>query len=169
VLDGSETLTQSPNGARLRYYIVIVGTAAIVIGVDHITKWLIVQNIRLYQSVGASGFISLHHVENSGAAFGLFPQFQGLYLVVAAVVVLYILFAGHHFGSTWPRQAVLGLILGGAVSNGVDRLTQGHVVDFIDVHWWPVFNVADMCIVVGILLAVLQLGWRRAAPRQPST
>ena len=169
MLGGSETLTQPPSGARLRYYAVIVSTAAIVIAVDHITKWLVVQHIPLYQSIGGSSFISLHHVENSGAAFGLFPQFQGLYLVVAAVVVLYILFAGHHFGSTWPRQAVLGLILGGAVSNGVDRLTQGHVVDFIDAHWWPVFNVADACIVVGILAAVLQMGWRRAAPQQPST
>jgi len=166
MLAGSEALTQPPSAAQVRYYAVILGTAAIIIGVDHITKWVVSTNIPLYHSVGANDVITLHHVENSGAAFGLFPQFQGLYLVVAAVVVLYILFAGHQFGTTWSRQTVLGLILGGAVSNGIDRFTQGYVVDFIDLHWWPVFNVADMAIVVGILAAVFQVGWRRASPRQ---
>jgi signal peptidase II len=55
---------------------------------------------------------------------------------------------------------VLGMILGGAVSNGFDRLTQGYVVDFIDLHRWPVFNVADMSIVVGILLAIFTFSAR---------
>jgi signal peptidase II len=168
VLAGSSTLTNPPSAARVRYYVVIIATAVIVIGVDHITKWLVVSNIPLFHSIGGNDFISLHHVENSGAAFGLFPQFQGVYLVVAGIVALYILFAGHIYGTTWGRQMVLGLILGGAVSNGVDRLTQGHVVDFIDLHWWPVFNVADMSIVIGILIAVLQLGRRRAAPQRPA-
>jgi signal peptidase II len=50
---------------------------------------------------------------------------------------------------------LIGMILGGAISNGVDRLVQGYVVDFIDVHWWPVFNVADSCIVVAIIVLLV--------------
>jgi signal peptidase II len=158
VLVGSATLTHS--ATRRRYLFVILITAALVIGVDHLTKWIVVQNLPVHGVVWPGALVSIDHVENSGAAFGLFPQFQWLYLIVAVVVVVYILFAGQRYGSTAYRQVLLGMILGGAVSNGIDRLVQGRVVDFIDLHWWPVFNVADMCIVIGIVLAVLTLGSR---------
>ena len=71
--------------------------------------------------------------------------------------------AGYRFGTGWFRQVVLGLILGGALSNGVDRLLQGHVVDFIDLHWWPVFNLADSAIVLGVIGVVFTFR-PRAAP-----
>jgi signal peptidase II len=142
---------------RLRPYLVIIATAVIVLGLDHISKWLVVQRLALGAEAAPGAIVSIHHVENRGAAFGLFPQFQWIYLIVAVIVVLYILVAGHRFGTTWYRQVLLGMILGGAVANGIDRATQGYVVDFIDVHWWPIFNVADMSIVIGILVALLTL------------
>ena len=71
------------------------------------------------------------------------------------VVSLYIVFFGYRYGTTWYRQVLIGMILGGALSNGVDRLVQGSVVDFIDFHFWPVFNVADSCIVVAIVLLLV--------------
>jgi signal peptidase II len=157
VLAGSDALTAPSLVARLRPYLVIVATAVIVFGLDHITKWLVVQHLPLYSEAGSNALITIHHVENRGAAFGLFPQFQWAYLLVAVVVVIYILVSGHRFGTTWYRQVLLGMILGGAVANGIDRATQGYVVDFIDVHWWPIFNVADMSIVIGILVALLTL------------
>ena len=123
--------------------------------VDHVTKWLVVQHLPVDGQLFASSPVSITHVRNRGAAFGLFPQFQWLYLAAAVVVGIYILVAGHRFGVTFTRQMLLGLILGGAVSNGIDRLAQGYVVDFIDLHRWPVFNVADMSIVIGILLAIV--------------
>jgi len=83
------------------------------------------------------------------------------------VVSLYIVLAGHRFGSGVGTQVILGLILGGAVANAVDRAMQGYVVDFIDLHRWPVFNVADSCIVVGLALAVLTFG-RTPAQRRSS-
>ena len=159
----SAALTQTTT--RRRYLLVILVTAALVIGVDHLTKWIVVQHLPLHGVIGAGAPISIDHVENSGAAFGLFPQFQWLYLIVAAIVVTYILVVGQRYGTNAFRQVLLGLILGGAVSNGIDRLAQGRVVDFIDLHWWPVFNVADMSIVIGIALAVLTLGSGRAATR----
>jgi len=128
----------------------------------------VVSHLPLHGVVGANAIVSIDHVENSGAAFGLFPQFQWLYLIVAAFVVVYILLVGWRYGTTTFRQVLLGMILGGAVSNGIDRALQGRVVDFIDLHWWPVFNVADMCIVVGICVSILTFGWQRPGSRSPA-
>ena len=105
------------------------------------------------QQIWPGSFVSIDHVENSGAAFSVLPQLHWLYLAVALVVSLYIVFSGYRYGTTWYRQVLIGMILGGALSNGVDRLVQGSVVDFIDFHFWPVFNVADSCIVVAIIAA----------------
>ena len=161
----SAALSAAASRARsLRGFAILLGTAAAVFTLDHLTKWLVSQTLPLGGQVWRGAPVSITHVVNRGAAFGLFPQFQWLYLIVAAIVVAYILFAGHRFGTTWYRRVLLGLILGGAVSNGVDRLLQGYVVDFIDLHWWPVFNVADSAIVIGILLTVLAMGRRPVAP-----
>lgn len=150
--------------SRLRSLAVLLTTAAVVVAVDHLTKWLVVSRIVLGDQVPASGPVTLHHVHNTGAAFSLFPQLQYVFLGVAAVVSAYIVLAGHRFGSGALTQATLGLILGGAVANAVDRAVQGYVVDFVDLHRWPVFNVADSCIVVGIGVALLTFG--RSAPRE---
>jgi signal peptidase II len=168
VLAGSGALNLDQRIARPRFYVVLITTAVVVFSLDHLTKWLVVEHIPFRGQIGANAPISIDHAENSGAAFGLFPQFHWLYLVVAGIVGIYILVAGHRFGTSWWRTALLGLILGGAISNGVDRLVQGYVVDFIDVHWWPVFNVADSCIVVGVILALLTFRVRRSTPQQES-
>jgi len=163
---GSAPLSAMARAGRGRAYTVILLTAVAVFALDHLTKWLVVRGLPLQGELWPGAFVSIHHVQNRGAAFGVFPQFQWLYLAVAIAVAIYILVAGHRFGTTWYRQLVLGLILGGALSNGVDRLLQGYVVDFIDFHWWPVFNVADSAIVIGILLAVLTFRPSQASPNQ---
>lgn len=140
---------------------ILLLTAAVVVAVDHLAKWLVARNLRVGQEIPTSGPITVHHIENRGAAFGLFPGMQGIFLLVAVAVVAYILVAGHRFGGNWLTQVTLGAILGGAVANAVDRLVQGYVVDFVDLHVWPVFNIADACIVVGIAVAVLTFGERR--------
>ena len=142
---------------RRRQLTVLLGTAAVVFAVDHLTKWLVSRNIPLGQQVPETGPITIHHVENRGAAFGLFPQAQFIFLAVALVVAVYILVAGRRYGPGVFPQALLGMVLGGALANAVDRFAQGYVVDFIDLQRWPVFNVADMAIVVGILVGVLTL------------
>jgi len=106
--------------------------------------------------------VTIHHIHNRGAAFGLFPQLQTVFLVVAVLVSLYIILAGPHFAAGIGAQLTLGAILGGAVANAVDRFVQGYVVDFVDLHRWPVFNLADSAIVLGIIVAVLTFG------RQPA-
>lgn len=152
--------------SRVRNLAVLLATAVVVFGIDHLTKALVTRNIALGDQVPSSGAVTIHHVHNTGAAFSLFPQAQALFLVVAAVVSLYIVLAGHRFGSGWGTQVTLGLILGGAVANAVDRAVQGYVVDFVDLQRWPVFNVADSCIVVGIGIAVLTFGRSEASHRR---
>ena len=155
MLAGSRAVAVSGGMSRRRIYAVMVGTAAVVAALDHLTKWLVASRLALGQQIWPHALVSIDHVENSGAAFSVLPQLHWLYLAVALIVSLYIVFSGYRYGTTWYRQVLLGMILGGALSNGVDRLVQGSVVDFIKVGWWPVFNVADSCIVVAIVLLLL--------------
>ena len=155
MLAGSRAVAVAGGMSRRRIYAVMVGTAAVVAALDHLTKWLVASRLALGQQIWPHAIVSIDHVENSGAAFSVLPQLHWLYLAVALIVSLYIGFAGYRYGTTWYRQVLLGMILGGALSNGVDRLVQGAVVDFIDFHFWPVFNVADSCIVVAIVLLLL--------------
>ena len=142
---------------RRRQLTVLLTTAVLVFLIDHVSKWLVTQNIALGGQVPSSGPITIHHIENRGAAFGLFPQMQFIFLAVALAVAAYILVAGRRFGPGVFPQVLLGMVLGGALANAVDRVVQGYVVDFIDLQRWPVFNVADMAIVLGILVGVLTL------------
>lgn len=144
--------------SRARSLAVLLGTAAVVFGLDHLTKWLVVQRLALDEQWPSSGPITIHHIRNKGAAFGLFPQLQTVFLVVAVIVSLYIIVAGPRFAAGLWAQVTLGAILGGAIANAVDRFVQGYVVDFVDLHRWPVFNLADSAIVVGIIVAVLTFG-----------
>ena len=148
---------------RLRALLVIVAVAVAVFGLDHLSKWLVVREIPLDEQRPRSGPIDLHTVHNSGAAFGLFPQLQTVFLAVAVVVAVYILVAGHRLGGGLVVQVALGAVLGGAAANAVDRAVQGYVVDFVELHVWPVFNVADSCIVLGIAAVVLTAGGRTTA------
>jgi signal peptidase II len=141
----------------------LLGTAVAVFGLDHLTKWLVTRHLALGKQWPSSGPVTIHLIHNRGAAFGLFPELQTVFLVVAAIVSLYIIVAGPRFARGIPAQITLGAILGGAVANAVDRFTQGYVVDFVDLQRWPVFNLADSCIVVGIIVAVFTLGQRQPA------
>lgn len=133
----------------------IVGIAALVMSLDQITKFLVVQALPLGASWSYSAetawLISLTFVTNTGAAFGIFPQLSMIFLMVAVVVIIGIIFFHHHLpvDSLWVRLS-LGLQLGGALGNLMDRIIRGYVVDFIAIGVLPIFNLADVAIVTGL-------------------
>ena len=144
-----------PSRARATFLLLGLGVA----GVDHLAKWAVVHYLPPGQSVPVLGpVMSLTRQTNTGALFSLFSG-GGVYLAAAGLVLTGVLLV---WGLTvGPRQGrfllPLGLLLGGSLGNLVDRLARGHVVDFLDFHFWPVFNLADIALTVGALLAVYQV------------
>lgn len=121
---------------------------------DQGTKYWIVNHLEVWESVPLlPGWLHLTLVQNPGAAFGLFANWKGLLvLVTLAAVLLAFIFYRRILAFDWQIRLGMALALGGAVGNLIDRLRFGHVVDFIDLLVWPVFNVADMAIVAGVVL-----------------
>ncbi len=129
---------------------------AVVVGVDQITKSLATTHLRDHP-IHLFWTLDLELEYNSGSAFSLF-QGKAAVLVPVALALIGVLVWMVVRSPTRARAAVLGLIIGGACGNLADRLFRGHggaVVDFIALHWWPTFNVADACITVGCVLLAL--------------
>lgn len=144
----------------------VLGLALLVLAADQLTKHLVRgfleegESWHLLPSLGR--IFSITHVRNRGAAFGLLPNADLLFVLVAVVVIVVILFYSRSLSAeTLLVRVSLGLQLGGAAGNLVDRLFfQGYVTDFLAFNLWPsVFNVADSCIVVGMGILVYRL-WR---------
>lgn len=146
----------------------LVGVAAFVLLSDQLTKWWAMETLdtRIIDVVGSLRF---RLVQNYGAAFSL-SQGRGAVISLLAIVVVGVLVhSGRHATRVLPAVA-LGLVLGGAIGNLSDRAFRagdgflgGGVVDFIDVQWWPIFNVADMGVVCGAFLLILA-SWREPDP-----
>lgn len=140
---------------------------ALVYVVDQTSKALVRATMTLGQSVPGEGLFRITYTTNTGAAFSLL-QDQTLLLALASLVgigVLVVLYR-QHAGPSRLARAALGMQLGGALGNLTDRLRLGHVTDFFDVGWWPVFNIADSAIVVGIAVLVAYVMWPRRTPRE---
>ena len=140
--------------------------AAAIVG-DQLTKHIVISRLRMDQASHVVGPLSIRRVENSGIAFGLFTSATSVVIALTTVAVVWMLVYFARSGARHPViPAGLGLLIGGSVSNLVDRVRLGYVTDFIDFKWWPAFNLADSFIVlgVGILLAALLVTDRR--PKQ---
>jgi signal peptidase II len=147
------------------HWVGLVAVAAAALLADQLTKQIVVRQLGYGESVDVVGPLSIHHVRNPGIAFGLFPTWAGVVTILTAVAVLWMVGYFARSGARHPVLPVaLGLLIGGAAGNLVDRLRLGHVTDFLDLSYWPAFNLADTFIVagVGILLAAIV-----AAERQP--
>ena len=136
--------------------------ALLVIAADQVSKYFILENLSLGESapVIASVF-HLTSVRNTGIAFGLFQQHPIYLTAIISVCVLVLIFFSRRLcrGSSLEKIAY-GLILGGAVGNLVDRARFGWVVDFLDFRIWPVFNIADSGITIGVALFAWQILFR---------
>ena len=154
-------LTLAPAPRRLR---LLLSVAAVVLALDVVTKVLAVKLLPPGQPVSIIGdTVTWTLVRNSGAAFSMATGYTWVLTLIATGVVVGIFWMGRRLVSPWWAVG-LGMILGGAMGNLVDRFfrspgpLRGHVVDFLSVGWWPVFNVADPSVVGGaILLVVLSI------------
>ena len=139
------------------YYII----AVLLIIIDQISKWLIVQNFALYEEkVLVPGFFSLFYIQNKGAAWGIFEGKMVFFYIITVLVVGYLVYTFHKY----PIKSKLvgysfSLILAGAICNFIDRLLNGFVVDMfrLDFINFPIFNVADVCLTVGVALMIIHV------------
>jgi len=137
--------------------------ALLVVAADQLSKIWVRSNIPFRESLFEVGFFRLTHVQNTGAAFGLFQGQSFLLSIVAmvgiAVFLVYtlVIYRGFPFLDNMPNRVAVGLVLGGTVGNLIDRLRFGYVTDFIDFGFWPAFNVADSAVTVGIILFAYSL------------
>lgn len=148
--------------------LLLLAVAALVLAADQASKAWVVRTLAFGQSRDLAGWLSplfsLTYVTNTGVAFGLFQGLGDLMAVVALVTVALVLVYSRHLPpGRWLLHGALGLQLGGALGNLTDRLCRGAVVDFIDLNFWPlqrwpIFNLADASIVVGVGLALLEMG-----------
>jgi signal peptidase II len=143
--------------------------AAVVVVIDRITKIYVERHFGVpygpRQVVDHVLYLTV--TRNAGAAFGLFQNFTLGFLVISAVVMVAILF---YYGrlpvSDWPARLGLALVFGGAISNAYDRGVKGSVVDFIQVPHYPIFNVADSAITVGVAVLLIGTVWRSGRSRR---
>lgn len=143
-------------GVARRYGIVVV-TAALVVAVDQATKAFAVRAFAHRPVELIPGVLTLRLTYNTGAAFGVGRGHPELFLAVTLVVIAAILVAAARTRRP-SLLAAFGLIAGGGLGNVVDRVLRtrdGRVVDFIDLHHWPVFNLADASIVVGVIVVIV--------------
>lgn len=143
-------------------------TVLLLVVTDQWSKALVVSRIPLHDSIEVvPGLLNLTHVRNTGAAFGLlnavdFPYKTVVIAVLALLAIVAIAFYANRLGShTLVARLGLALVLGGAIGNLIDRVRQGYVVDFVDVHYagwhfWA-FNVADAAITVGAVVLILDM------------
>lgn len=150
-------------GAGATQWLVLMLVAGAAVIADQLTKQVVGRTLALGESVDIVGPFSIHHVQNSGIAFGLFASRTSIVIAITAVAVCAMLVFFARSGRRHPVLPVaLGLVLGGSIANLLDRVRLGHVTDFLDFVAWPAFNLADTFIVVGvaILFGALVLGDR---------
>jgi signal peptidase II len=151
--------------ARPFHWLGLLAVSCAAVIADQLTKQIVISQLELGGSVHVTGPLYIHHVTNPGIAFGLFSSWASVVTVVTACAVGWMLVYFAKAGARHPILPVaLGLLIGGSLSNLIDRLRLGHVTDFLDLRFWPAFNLADTFIVVGVAILLAALV---AAERQP--
>jgi len=151
--------------ASLPQWIGLATIAVAALAADQLTKHVVASRLALDDDVRVLGPLSIHHVQNSGIAFGLFSSATPVVIVLTGLAVAWMLAFFARSGARHPLLPVsLGLVIGGSLSNLIDRVRLGHVTDFLDLRFWPAFNLADSFIVVGVAILLATLV---AADREP--
>jgi signal peptidase II len=137
----------------------LLACVTLLVGCDHATKLAAEATLRDHPPVPlVRGFVDLAYTENHGVAFSalerlsLHPPAWALFAMAVVATAALLVFWVRRRRASWPEHAGFALVVAGAVGNALDRVARGHVVDFIHVRFWPVFNVADILVVAGGLL-----------------
>lgn len=157
--DQTEVRPQEEPSTIADQSLLLLVTAAVII-IDHLSKLFVEIWLPLHTSWQPwpeySHLFQFTHVTNTGAAFGLFPTGSNIFMVVASLVAVIIIIYNYRLPTGhYLFRIALGLQLGGALGNLVDRIRLGHVTDFLDFGPWPVFNLADTSIVAGVVILVI--------------
>ena len=158
----------------LRDYLELVLPAGLIILFDQWTKWLIITKLDFGQMWSPWSWLHPYakfvHWSNTGAAFGMFQQFGGVFTILAIMVSLFIFYYYPRIErSEWLVRLALIMQLGGAIGNLIDRLRQGYVIDFISLGSFAVFNVADACISMGVVVLMTGMYLRDRRIKQAIT
>ncbi len=133
-------------GKEKKYLRLFVSVTLLIIFLDQITKYL----VAAFRPEWKLGFLSIHFVNNTGAGFGLLKGQMAILAAISAVVLMAVIFYYDKIPQEAWTQVLFSLFLGGVAGNLIDRILRQYVVDFIDVGFWPVFNIADMAISVSV-------------------
>lgn len=130
-----------------------------VVILDQFSKYIVVENMALGESIPIiEEIFHLTYILNPGAAFGMFAHNRLFFIAIAVIVIGIIIWARREIlASPWEVKAGCGLFLGAAIGNLIDRARQGLVIDFFDFRIWPVFNIADIAICIGVGLIIWNL------------
>ena len=161
---------ERPVAAGIAQWTALFVVAAAAVFADQLTKQIIGRTLAVGESVEILGPFSIHHVENSGIAFGFFASRTTVVIAITAVAVAWMVWFFARSGRRHPVLPVgLGLVLGGSIANLIDRIRLGRVTDFLDFDAWPAFNLADTFIVVGVavLFSALVLADRSGQMHRP--
>jgi len=162
---------------KLRDYLVLFGIAGVIVALDQWTKWLVRTNLPFQGTWLPEGwdwlspYARIVHWSNSGAAFGMFQNASLVFTILAFVVIGAILYYFPRVGADdWPLRAAMGMQLAGALGNLIDRLTQDwQVTDFISIGNFPVFNIADSSISIGVVVLILGVWWKERQEAKQAT
>jgi len=136
-------------GSNHWFGLALVAVAAI--AGDQLTKAIVSERLVLGDAVEIAGPFAIHHVHNTGIAFGLFSEATSIVIALTGIAIgALVLFFARSARRHPLLPVAVGFVLGGSTSNLVDRLRLGHVTDFLDLDYWPAFNLADTFIVVGV-------------------
>lgn len=140
---------------------IMLSLAVVFLALDQLLKQLVIAKMQVADTIPLlRNLVHITYVQNRGAAFGLFQNKLALFITVAILSVGVIIYYSRVLapGNRWV-QVALGFLLAGAVGNMIDRVAFGYVIDFIDLRFWPVFNLADIVINVGVGMLLVEMFW----------
>lgn len=132
----------------------------LIVSMDQLLKSIISKEMVINQTIPViDNILHLTYVQNQGAGFGILNGYKNLFIIVTPLIIIGLLIYRYHRNKSFIIDLSLGLIIGGAIGNLIDRARFGYVVDFLDLRVWPVFNLADSAVVVGAILFIIYF-WR---------